>query len=177
MWDGTYWVWLNHGVDNNSTYTPQSLGFGYGTCSTAAATTAKVATLGSYKLVTNGIVSIKFTYDVPASATLNINSQGAKNIYYKGAAITAGVIKAGNVATFIYSSQYHLISIDSNAVGTGLTADTIILGNGNSLIKTSSKTIATSITNVDTTVPTSKAVKTYVDGIVGNINTVLEGVL
>lgn len=111
VWDGTYWVWQGHGVDNNSTYTPQSLGCGYGTCSTAASTAAKTATLSGYSLVTNGIVAIRFTNAVPANATLNINSRGAKSIYYKGAAITADVIKAGDVVTFVYSGQYHIISI------------------------------------------------------------------
>lgn len=108
-YDGTGWVreyW------SNTTYSNVALGQGYATCSTAAATTAKTAALSSYALTANGIVSIKFTYDVPASATLNINSKGAKAMYYKGAAIKAGVIKAGDTATFIYNTYYHLISID-----------------------------------------------------------------
>ena len=108
-YDGSAWIrefWYN------TTYTNQGLGQGYATCSTAAATTAKTASISSYSLKTGGIVSIKFTYDVPASATLNITSKGAKSIYHKGAAIKAGVIKAGDTATFIYSSQYHLIAID-----------------------------------------------------------------
>jgi hypothetical protein len=62
--------------------------------------------------VAGGIVAIKFSYDVPAGATLNINSKGAKAIYYKGAAITAGVIKAGDTVTMIYSTYYHVLSID-----------------------------------------------------------------
>ena len=100
-------------ADNNTTYTNQSLGNGYGTCATEAATTAKVVTLSNYEIKTNGQVSVKFTYAVPASATMNINGKGAKNIYYKGAAITAGVIKAGDLATFIYDgTQYQLIAID-----------------------------------------------------------------
>ncbi len=112
MWDGTQWLWLSHGVDWNTTYTPQSLGFGYGTCTTAESTVAKVATLSGYNLIKNGIVAIKFTYGVPASATLNINSKGAKPIYYNGSAITESTINAGDTATFIYNgSQYHLIGI------------------------------------------------------------------
>lgn len=112
MWDGTQWLWLSHGVDWNTTYTPQSLGFGYGTCTTAESTVAKVATLSGYNLITNGIIAIKFTYGVPASATLNINSKGAKPIYYNGSAITESTINAGDTATFIYNgSQYHLIGI------------------------------------------------------------------
>ena len=120
VYDGTQYVFIGWSYDSNSTYSNASLGQGYGTCSTAAATTAKVVTLSNYALTTGGIVSVKFTYDVPASATMNINSKGAKSIYYRGAAITAGVIGAGDTATFIYNgSQYHLLTVDkqnSNAV-------------------------------------------------------------
>lgn len=105
-WDMVY------GYDSNTTYTPPKLGFGYTTCSTAEATAAKTASLSNYALTTGGIVSVKFTNAVPANATLNIASKGAKAIYYKGAAITAGIIKAGDTATFVYSTYYHLISID-----------------------------------------------------------------
>lgn len=131
MYDGTQYRFICWGVDNNTTYSNASLGQGYATCSTAEATAAKVGTLSSYALTTGGVVAVKFTYAVPANATLNINSKGAKAIYYKGAAITAGVIKAGDVATFIYNgSQYHLLTVDRSAtsatqleVYTGTTSD------------------------------------------------------
>jgi hypothetical protein len=113
-WDIVY------GVDTNTTYTPPKLGFGYGTCTTAAATAAKTASISSYALTTGGIVSIKFDNDVPAGSTLNITSKGAKAIYHRGAAITAGVIKAGDTATFIYSTYYHLISVDRDESGDDL---------------------------------------------------------
>lgn len=54
-------------------------------------------------------------------------------------------------------------SLNGYVTGSGLTADTIILGNGNSAVKTSSKKITTTLGSDDTTVPTSKAVKTYAD--------------
>ena len=123
-------VAIFHSWDDNTTYSPQSLGFGYGTCTTAETDTAKVATLSGYNLVTNSVVSIKFSNNVPASATLNINSKGAKPIYQKGAAIDDGIIRAGDTATFIYNgSQYHLISVDRMTplranVGAGSTAPT-----------------------------------------------------
>lgn len=91
---------------------PEKEGFGYGTCSTAASTAAKTATLTDYDLVQNGICSIKFTNDVPANATLSINSKTAKAIYYRGAAITANVIEAGDTVTFVYNTYYHVLSID-----------------------------------------------------------------
>ena len=113
MFNGTHWVWIANSYDTNTTYTNEKLGNGYGTCSTAESTTAKAATFSSYTLVKHGMVSIKFTNAVPANATLNINSKGAKNIYYRGAKIIANVIKAGDIATFIYDgTQYQLIAID-----------------------------------------------------------------
>lgn len=111
IYDGTGWI---RDYWSNTTYSNVALGQGYATCSTAAATTAKVGTLSSYALTTGGIVAVKFTYAVPAGATLNINSKGAKAIYHRGAAITAGVINAGDIATFMYNgSQYILLAVDS----------------------------------------------------------------
>ncbi len=110
-YDGTGWI---RDYWSNTTYSNVALGQGYATCATAAATTAKVGTLSSYALTTGGIVAVKFTYDVPAGATLNINSKGAKGIYHRGAAITAGVINAGDIATFMYNgSQYILLAVDA----------------------------------------------------------------
>jgi hypothetical protein len=109
--DGGCWD-VVYGVDTNTTYTPAKLGQGYAVCSTAAATVAKTASISSYALTAGGIVAIKFAEDVPANATLNISSKGAKQIYYRGAAITAGVIKAGDTVTMIYSTYYHVLSID-----------------------------------------------------------------
>ena len=130
-YDGTAWIrdyWYN------TTYANTTLGQGYGTCATAAATVAKVVTLSSYALATGGIVSVKFTYDVPANATMNINSKGAKAIYYRGSAITAGVIRAGDTATFIYDgTYYHLIGVDRATFQYGtseLTAGTSALATG-----------------------------------------------
>ncbi|MBP3420219.1 MAG: hypothetical protein J6K74_06505 [Marinifilaceae bacterium] len=115
MYDGTQYVFLGWSYDANTTYSNASLGQCYATCSTAAATAAKTAAMSSYTLTTGGIVSVKFANAVPANATLNINSKGAKAIYYRGAAITDNVIKAGDTATFIYNTQYHLLAVDSAA--------------------------------------------------------------
>lgn len=148
VYNGSQWVWCGSSDDNNSTYTPQSLGFGYGTCSTAAATVAKVVTLSSYNLTSNGFVAVKFTYAVPASATMNINSKGANAIYYKGAAITANIIQAGDTGIFVYNgSQYHLITTDrlaKNAV-TGLSIS------GKTITVTKADGTTSTLTTQDTT--------------------------
>ena len=100
--------WVN---DNNTTYTPQKLGFGIGTCSTSSGTTLTVS-LTDYELVQNGFVAVTFEHDVPANATLNINSKGAKLIYYKGSAIEADTIKADDTVMFAYDgTNYVVISL------------------------------------------------------------------
>ena len=105
------------------------LGMGYALCDVAAATAAKTANLANYALNEGGLVTVKFTYaNTAASATLNINSTGAKAIYYKGAAIGTDVIKAGDIATFMYSNNiYNLINLDNpfttdqiNALNSGI---------------------------------------------------------
>ena len=111
MFNGTHWVWISR--SNYITYSPASLGFGYGVCDTAESTTAKAVNISSYTLVVGGIVAIKFTYGVPANATLNIRTRGAKKIFYNGSAITSGVIKAGDTVTLQYDgTQYQVINID-----------------------------------------------------------------
>lgn len=102
---------------NNTTYTNAALGQGYGTCTTAASTVSKVVTLTNYALVTGGVVVVRFTNAVPAGATLNVNSKGAKAIFFNGAAITAGIIKACDTVTFIYNgSYYHVAGIACTAI-------------------------------------------------------------
>lgn len=114
VFDGTYYVWM--GRSNENSYNPQTLGFGYGISETPAATAAKTATLAEYSLTKNGIVAVKFTNAVGAGATLNINSKGAKPIFYRGSAIVAGVINAGDVATFIYDGTNYIYLGTDNAL-------------------------------------------------------------
>ena len=100
----------------NTTYSNASLGQGYGTCATEEATSAKVVTLSNYSLTTGGIVAVKFTYGLCASATMNINSRGAKKIFIDGAAVTNTTAKrvlSGDIAYFIYDgTQYHFLGTD-----------------------------------------------------------------
>lgn len=59
----------------------------YATCSTDAATVAKIAsvTAGTFNLVTGAKVTIKFNYsNTAASPTLNVNGTGDKAIYWEG---------------------------------------------------------------------------------------------
>lgn len=100
-------------IDNAiSGVTNEVLGSGYSATATNSSGTFAV-TLANYVLAAGGIVAVKFGADVPASAKLNVNSNGAKNIYWKGAVITAGVIQNGDTAFFMYNdSKYHLLGVD-----------------------------------------------------------------
>jgi hypothetical protein len=81
-------------------------------CSTAAATVAKTASLSGFKLGTGARVTVKFTYGcTAANPTLNINSTGAKAIYYKGAAVPAGYVLPNSYVELIYDgTQYNIVS-------------------------------------------------------------------
>lgn len=120
--------------NTNSTYAGYSFGLGYGVCDTAEATIAKTCAISSYSLSNGGVVSVKFTNTVCANATLNINSKGAKPIYFRGAPIIKEIIRAGDIATFqYYGGYYYLISIDrlgelTNSVSKGAVEGSTILG-------------------------------------------------
>lgn len=149
VYDGTNYQIVGD-LDSNSTYTNMSLGNGYGTCATDGATATKVVTLSGYSLLVGGVVAVKFTNAVPANATMNINSKGAKNIYYHGSAITANIIQAGDIATFIYNgTQYDLIAIDRVAketiTGLQLSGRTITITKGDG----STSTLTTQDTTYD----------------------------
>ena len=76
----------------------------YGTCSTAAATAAKTVACTGFALVTGAEITVKFTVTNTASSpTLNVNSTGAKSIYYNGEAISAGHLAANRTYTFRYN--------------------------------------------------------------------------
>ena len=110
------------GVDFNGTAAISH----YGSCSTAAGTAEKAVAVTSYKLVTGSWVAVKFTVtNTAANPTLNVNSTGAKAIYYRGAAVSAGYLAANRTYLFVYNgTQYDLIGdLDTNttySAGTGL---------------------------------------------------------
>ena len=79
----------------------------YATCSTDAAAAAKVATItpgSNFSLETGARVAVKFTNaNTAGSPTLNVNSTGAKAIYFQNAALTyLNYWSAGQIVEFIY---------------------------------------------------------------------------
>lgn len=99
----------------------------YAVCSTAAATASKTVTIPGFKLFAGAVVYIKFNVTNTAPyPTLDVNSTGAAQIYYRGGTIVAGTLAANRTYAFVYNgTQYELIG-DINtdtqySAGTGLT--------------------------------------------------------
>ena len=106
----------------------------YGTCSTAAATAAKVVDCADFNLATGATVLVKFTYANSASSpTLNVNSTGAKSIYYRGAALASSLYYwgAGDVVEFYYNgTQWDLLNVsNTNTTYSSLSAADATAGN------------------------------------------------
>ena len=99
---------------------PADIGNGFTQCLSSGI--AKSVSISGYKQVQGGRVSIFFLYDVPANATLSINSGAAKPIYHGGysSPIADGVIKGGMTATFVYDNssggRFYLTALDRNSV-------------------------------------------------------------
>lgn len=127
VYDGTDYNFI--GRNDNSTYSNVSLGNGYAVQNNTAQATAITATLANYNLVAHGYVSVRFLFDVPANATLNINSKGAKSIYHDNAAIKASIIPANAIGTFVYDgTHYVLVAINKGTtVSIDGTNHTIVL--------------------------------------------------
>lgn len=129
--------------------------FNKGTCTTAAATAAKEVTVGAAFTLTDGAtVLVRFTYGISAAdATLSVNSGTAKPIYYRGAALPAGLVHAKDTLLLKYnSSQWDVVgSIDKSSVSynssTGKLQQTI---NGQTSDVTTIVTSGFSLTEDDT---------------------------
>ena len=112
IYDGNYWLIV--GSPSANPYWR----IDYTTCSTAANTTAKTASLTNFVLETGARVSIKFTYSNTATnPTLNINSTGAKAIKTFGTEAVGTTEskswKPGAIITFIYDGTNWLMASGS----------------------------------------------------------------
>ena len=86
---------------------------GYYVCDTAAGTAAKTVAATGYSLTNGGCIRIKMANaNTAANVTLNINSTGAKSLYYDGAQASAtNTWEAGEVLEVYYDgTQYQCAS-------------------------------------------------------------------
>lgn len=82
-------------------------------CASSATTVAKTATLANFVLFAGKKVAVQFNYaNTSANPTLNINSTGAKAMYYGGTRITgANQWQVNEICYFVYDgTQWQLLS-------------------------------------------------------------------
>ena len=116
VYDGTYYNLI--GIDLN--------GNGLAECTTVGS--AKAVTISKFAAVAGSIIVVRFTNLVQAGDTLNVSSLGAKDIYHKNAAIAAGVINAGDTATFMYDgTRFHLLGTDAPPSSSGGNVDNVVI--------------------------------------------------
>ena len=134
MYDGTYYRYLGmqqvaSNVQGGNTW--------YGTCSTAAGTTAKTSAITNYKLTAGAIVVLNCsTANTVAAPTLNVNSTGAKTIngYYNedldDSDYQPAYWNANDVLTLVYTgSAYLIVSKQSNSTAADFVVEQGTSGN------------------------------------------------
>ena len=92
-----------------------TLGFGYGVCSTAGATAAKVVSITNTVLTPGGVIAVLFQNAFTASSpTLSVNGSAAKPIKLFGNAVPMGKVKANTVLVMNYDgTNFNVIAIES----------------------------------------------------------------
>lgn len=167
MYDGTYYRYITS-ISAGSVVSSRGANTWYGTSSTSASTQAKTSTIDNFVLTKGSVVYITFstanTY-TSAKITLNINSTGAKDVYYNNAVTSSTNTlpwDAGETLTFIYSGSYYYF------VGKTKSSVTSVNNKTGAVTLTASDVGALSSSTVIPTVPTMDASPT--DG--NNNNTV-----
>ena len=129
----TTWTPAPEDVDSaiaavEGTATEALMKHGYCSCTAAAATQAKTATLTGFQLEVGSTVHVIFTNaNSVAKPSLNVNSTGAKTIIWNNANITAANSPwaAGECVTLVYDGTYWIISGQSNILADNIIAGTI----------------------------------------------------
>lgn len=138
MYDGTYWVWLSSGYDNNS----DTISSAY--CGTAAGTDGKTASCTNYSLKANSYLQVLVRYANTSknALTLNINSKGAKPIYINGSPSSSSnyTLPAGTYFVFYNGTNYYFRTDEKlTADITGTAEKAIADSNGNNISSTYAK--------------------------------------
>lgn len=107
----------------------------YGVCSTAAATAAKTVNVqdSKFSLETGARVAIKFTVtNTATNPTLNVSGTGAKNIMYRGSAISAGYLAANRIYEFVYdgTNWEKIGDVNTNTTSLGSMSGTLPVSKG-----------------------------------------------
>ena len=82
---------------------------------------ALTASITNFELVSGVVITLQINTNNSANATLSINNEAVKAIYYQGATIGADILKQGHIYNFVYDGVvWHVI-------GEKLASDEIVL--------------------------------------------------
>lgn len=103
IYNGTDWVWINGGYENDTSTSAR--------CTTGGGTAAKTAWFNDYKILDKSYVIIQMTAanTVQSKLTMNINGQGAKDIYINGtvSSSTNYTLPAGTYLVYYANNRYY----------------------------------------------------------------------
>ena len=104
-------IYDDEAIKNSIASVDKKVSATYGTCSTAAGTSAKLVTLEDFTLFRGAQISVFFSYaNTVASPTLNVNGTGAKAIWARGTAIAAQYYwSANSTHTFTYDGTHWVL--------------------------------------------------------------------
>jgi len=135
MYDGTYYRYITS-ISAASVAPSRGANTWYGTSSTGATTQAKTSTIDNFILTKGAVVVITFstanTY-TSAKITLNINSTGAKDVYYNNAVTSSTntlLWNANETLTFIYSGSYYYF-VGRTSTQSIASTSSVLKGDGN----------------------------------------------
>lgn len=140
----SYGTWEEFAYTSNLNAKPNSY---WGTCTTAAATAAKVVTVASaqnFKLIPGAMITFKApNTNTAQNPTINVNSTGAKPVFYNSAVVTTSNLNKagqnGRPATYVYdgtnwvwiswstddNTTYSTMSVSEGTTGTATNARTV----------------------------------------------------
>ena len=88
---------------------------------TSGTASALTASINNFELVAGVVITLQIRNTNTNAATLTINSENAKAIYYQGAAVEANILKQGHIYNLVYDGNiWHIL-------GEKLSSDEMIL--------------------------------------------------
>ncbi len=123
---------------------PFDIGISYGEATQFSGVRYKVESLSSMKVYDGSVVVVTCPNGLPASARLNVGNTAYPAVKYRGAAITEGLVAAGDTATMVYdatASCWNIVAIDRQAPASlqGFANDLIMRGTCNTAEATTTK--------------------------------------
>lgn len=123
---------------------PFDIGISYGEATQFSGVRYQVESLSSMQVYDGSVVAVTCPNGLPASAKLKVGNTAYPAVKFRGAAITEGLVAAGDTATMVYdatASCWNIVAIDRQAPASlqGFANDLIMRGTCNTAEATTTK--------------------------------------